>query len=327
MHFAAPGWLFLLILLPVYFIWQHHQQQQARGLPFAASTALQGLGRSFPWAQALSKLLMGLFLVCLIVAVARPQQGKEISHSTQKGIDIMLVLDVSNSMLADDIQPNRLTVAKNVLQEFVTGQQGNRLGVIVFAGLPFTLIPLTTDYALVAESLAEVSPEMIKLQATAIGDALSNAINRLEGSSAQNKVIVLLTDGNEEGGNTDPKAAAVFAHKKGIRVYVIGLGSREGITRYFKDPNTQMTYRIQLKLEEAELQAIAKLSGGLYFRATNQNSLNAIYQQINQMEKTEFEVLKQTVYSERMHWFLLPGLLFFVLALLLQQTRAQVLEA
>ncbi|PKL74655.1 MAG: aerotolerance regulator BatA, partial [Candidatus Melainabacteria bacterium HGW-Melainabacteria-1] len=304
-------------------------------LPFPALSLFEGMRRPKPWLSWLAALCYLLGTGLLIAALARPQLGQEFVRSTQKGIDIMLAVDVSASMLAEDFSPNRLVAAKRVLDTFIARQQGNRLGVVVFSGRSFTLIPLTTDYHLVADSVATIVPEMVKEPGTAIGDSIANALYRLRKQTTPSRVIVLLTDGENTAGDTEPLIAAQMARQQNIRIHVIGMGRPEGVPVPVIDPRTGRKVYLRdsrgnlylSRINEPDLRKIASLTGGLYFRADNENTLTAIYEQINQMEKTEFETRKRTVYSEQMHWFLAPALFCFLLMLLLKWSRGQVLES
>ncbi|MGV3524644.1 MAG: VWA domain-containing protein [Candidatus Sericytochromatia bacterium] len=334
MRLAQPEALWLLLLLPVYLVWRWRQAAH-QGLPYSALSLLQGVGKTRPWSHWLIAGFNLLGVLLLIGALSRPQMGREMVKTTQKGIDIMLAVDTSASMLAEDFKPNRLEAAKKVLENFIVKQQGNRLGMVVFAGRSFTLIPLTSDYGMVTESVKEIHPEMVREAGTAIGDALTNALYRFREDSPTSRVIVLLTDGENTAGDTQPLVAAQMARQKNIRVHVIGIGTPEGVPVpvidprsgrkvYLREPNGELYLS---RINEEDLRKMASMTGGLYFRADSENTLNAIYNQINEMEKTEFETSKRTVYAERMQWLLLPGLLLLVIAGILRALKGQILEA
>lgn len=335
MRFANPEAFLLLLLIPAYLIWRWRSQPRTAGLPFSALSLFSGVRRSLPWLGWLSALCYLLCCVCLVAALARPQYGREQIKTSQKGIDIMLVVDISASMLAKDFSPNRLVAAKRVLDSFINRQQGHRLGVVVFAGKAFTLIPLTTDYSLVADSVREIFPEMVKDPGTAIGDAVSTAVYRLRKQTTPSRVIVLLTDGENTAGATQPIVAAQIARDLNMRIHVIGMGRPEGVPVPVFDPRSGQEVYLRnpdgslylSKINEEDLAKMASMTGGLYFRADNENTLSAIYDQIGRMEKTAFETRKSTVYTERYEIFLLPGMLLLLLSLLLRWTRGQVLEA
>lgn len=335
MRFANPEALWLLLLIPVYLIWQLLLRPRGKGLPFPALSLFAEVKRTQPWLRWLSSLSYLLCVALLILALARPQEGHELTRTTQKGIDIMLVVDVSLSMMAEDFSPNRIEAAKTVLKSFIKRQQGNRLGIVVFSGKSFTLIPLTTDYNLVADSVTTISPDMVKQGGTAIGDALSNAIYRLRKQTTQSRAIILLTDGENTAGDTKPLVAAQIARQMNIRVHTIGVGSTQGVPIPVVDKRTGRRFYLRnpdgsvfrSSMRETELRQIASMTGGLFFRADNENTLTAIYDQINQMEKTEFESSKRIIYSEKMQWFLIPGILLLLLTMLLTWSRGQILEA
>lgn len=335
MRFAQPEAFALLLLIPLYWFWARHQAKLGEGLPFTTLSVLDAIRRPWPWALWSSSLCFLFFYVGVVTALARPQSGREFITTKQKGIDIMLAIDTSASMLAEDFRPDRLSAARRVIDDFIAKQEGNRLGVVVFAGQSFTLIPLTTDYALVREAVKEVHPQIVKEPGTAIGEAIANALYRFKDDNTGSRVIVLLTDGENTAGETQPLIAAQIARQKDIRIHVIGMGKPEGVPVPVVDPQTGRRVYLRdrhgklylSRINEPDLKQIAYRTGGLYFRADNDNKLTAIYEQINQMEKTEFESRKRTVYAEKMALFLWPALGFFLVGILLKQTRAQVLEA
>jgi len=332
MHFASPAAFLLLLLLPVYLLWK--RRQQPLGLPFSALSLFSQVRRAWPWQQWLAKISYLLFFVLLIIALARPQAGREVVSTTQKGIDIMLAFDTSASMLAEDFSPNRLEAARQVTHDFVRQQDGNRVGLVVFAGRAFTLMPLTGDYQLLEDAIETIHEEIVKEPGTAIGDAIANALYRFRDDNTHSRVIVLLTDGENTAGNTQPIVAAQMARQKNITVHVIGMGKPEGAAVPVIDPRTGRRVYLRdargnvylARINEEELKQIASLTGGLYFRADKQEKLTAIYAQIAQMEQSEFETRRTTVYAERMLWFLLPAFLFLLLACVLSWSGQQVLE-
>lgn len=334
MRFANPEAFGLLLLIPIYLAIFVQRQARQKGLPFPSLGLLLQQPRQIPWLYVLRSVCLTLAVICMIAALARPQAGREIQQNTQKGIDIMLVFDISASMLAEDLKPNRFLAAKEVLKKFVSQQQGHRVGVVVFSGKSFTLIPLSTDYHLVQESIEGVFPEMVKEPGTAIGDAISNGIYRLRKQKTPSRVIVLLTDGENTAGNVKPIVAAQMARQLNIRVHTIGIGRPEGVPVPAIDRRTGRKVYLRdtqgnlylSKIDEPELRKIASMTGGLYFRADNENSLQAIYEQINKMEKTAFETHKQTIYSEKFHWFGIPALVFLMIAVFLQFSKAQPLN-
>lgn len=336
MRFAYPYAFVLLLVLPFLFWgWHRWQKRHAKGLPLTHLKELSGLSgfrASFSWGHFAAQVCLFLFWVGFVAALARPQMGQTIERNKVRGVDIILAVDTSLSMLAEDLRPNRLAVAKEVIQKFIRLQAGNRLGVVVFAGQSYTLLPLSTDYAMVSDAVADIAIDMIDKGGTAIGDAIANGVYRFRDDNPKSRVIILLTDGEKTEG-MDPIQAAKVASQRGIKIHTIGLGKREGapipvIDRYTgqrsyaRDPRGNL-YLSKLKGED--LRKISELTGGEFFRADSVDTLEKVYAQINAMEKADFETRTQTLYSEKMHWFLLPALGFLALALLLR-LRSQTLS-
>jgi Ca-activated chloride channel family protein len=263
-------------------------------------------------------------ITLLVFTLARPQTGQAKEIIKGEGIDIVLVLDVSGSMAAEDFQPkNRLEAAKDVIHEFVAGREYDRIGLVVFARQSFTQVPLTLDYDVLLDLLDQIrlGPEMGLEDGTAIGIAIANATNRLKDSTANSKVVILLTDGVNNAGQIDPATAAQIARTLGVRIYTIGAG-RPGNAPYpVQDPIFGKHYvNLPSELDEDSLRQIAEISGGLYFRATDSQALHQIYQRISEMEKTEVEVRRYTRYRELAYFFALPALGFILIEILLTNT-------
>ena len=248
----------------------------------------------------------------LVVALARPQDVERLSHTNTEGIDIMLAIDVSGSMLARDFKPDRITAAKEVAGSFIADRYGDRIGLVAFAGEAFTQSPLTTDQSTLQTLLARIRSGLIE-DGTAIGNGLATAINRLRESDAKSKVIILLTDGVNNQGQIAPMTAAEIAKAQGIRVYTIGVGT-EGMAPYPAiDMFGNLTFVNQkVEIDEKVLKAISDMTGGRYFRATDKEKLKAVYDEINQLEKSKIEVMKHISYHELfLTWALAAlGLLF-----------------
>ena len=325
MRFAYPYVFVLLAVLPLFFWWLKRQQKRhQQGLPLTHLHTLSEALKPGLFNGGILRLLMYacflLFWLGFVAALARPQMGQTIERQKVRGVDIILAVDTSLSMLAEDLQPNRLEVAKEVIQKFIRLQQGNRLGVVVFAGQSYTLLPLSTDYAMVSDAVSEIAIDMIDKGGTAIGDAITNGVYRFRNDNPKSRVIILLTDGEKTEG-MDPIDAAKVASQRGIKIHTIGLGKREGapipvIDRYTgrrtyaRDADGNL-YLSQLKGED--LKKISQLTGGQFFRADSVDTLEKVYAQINAMEKADFETRTQTLYREYMHWFLLPALGFLLL--------------
>lgn len=255
----------------------------------------------------------------MIIALARPRTAEHNSNTLTEGIDIVLALDISGSMLARDFQPDRLEAAKQMAGEFIANRSGDRIGLAVFAGEAFTQSPLTTDYATLQTLLARLRSGIIE-DGTAIGNGLATAINRLRESEAKSKVIILLTDGVNNRGQIAPLMAAEIAREQGIRVYTIGVGTRGEAPYPAYDMFGKLTFvRQKVEIDEKTLQKMADLTGGRYFRATDNEALRAIYDEINRLEKSKVEVMEFTTYTEMFLAPLLLALLLLVVEFLLQR--------
>ena len=300
MHFASPYYLWLLTLLvPMigYYVWRTLQGgasiqiSSVAGVVRAPRTVRYYL-RHLPFA------LRAAAFALLVVALARPQDVEQNVRTNTEGIDIMLAIDVSGSMLARDFKPDRITAAKEVAGSFIADRYGDRIGLVAFAGEAFTQSPLTTDQSTLQTLLARIRSGLIE-DGTAIGNGLATAINRLRESEAKSKVIILLTDGVNNRGEIAPLTAAEIAKAQGIRVYTIGVGT-EGMAPY---PAIDMFGNItfvnqKVEIDEKTLTAISDMTGGKYFRATDKAKLKAIYDEINQLEKSKVEVTEHVSYHE-----------------------------
>ena len=309
MHFASPYYLWLLTLLvPMigYYVWRTLQGgasiqiSSVAGVVRAPRTVRYYL-RHLPFA------LRAAAFALLVVALARPQDVEQNVRTNTEGIDIMLAIDVSGSMLARDFKPDRITAAKEVAGSFIADRYGDRIGLVAFAGEAFTQSPLTTDQSTLQTLLARIRSGLIE-DGTAIGNGLATAINRLRESDAKSKVIILLTDGVNNQGQIAPMTAAEIAKAQGIRVYTIGVGT-EGMAPY---PAIDTFVNQKVEIDEKVLKAISDMTGGRYFRATDKEKLKAVYDEINQLEKSKIEVMEHISYHELfLTWALAAlGLLF-----------------
>jgi Ca-activated chloride channel family protein len=262
-----------------------------------------------------------LAVALFITAFARPRSGTEVREITSKGVDIMLCLDISSSMQAEDFKPhNRLYVAKEEIKKFINKRVNDRIGLVVFARYSFTQCPLTVDYGVLLKFVDQVDFGLIE-DGTAIGMALANAVNRLRESDAESKVIVLLTDGDNNAGEIDPPTAANLAAAFDIKIYTIGAGKSGNAMFPYQDPIFGKRYVYQpTRIDEAALKDIAERTGGRYFRARSGEELEEIYSLIDKLEKTEIKVSTHTQYKELFHWFIYAGLALLVLELLLGNT-------
>lgn len=319
--------LFLLLIPLLIALFWYVEKRKGEGA-FSYSS-LRRLRFSPPsWRVRLFPLLRWgriIALLLIILALARPVSGVKRSKVTGEGVDIILAIDVSTSMLAEDFsvegkRQNRLYVVKQVVEGFIKGRTPDRIGIVVFAGRPYTLSPLTWDHDWLLTQLEEVEIGMIE-DGTAIGSALTTAINRLRDSDAKSKVVILLTDGRNNAGNVPPETAADAAKALGIKVYTIGAGSKGPVPYPVKDAFGNLFYsQIQIDIDEELLKGIADVTGGKYFRATDTASLRRIYEEIDEMEKTRIEMEYYFEYNELYTYFLLPATAILFLEAILRNT-------
>lgn len=313
-EFASPYFLYILIIIPLLVVWyiflgRKHQAY----VKFTDTSFFTGLPRS--WKVYVRHVLFALemcALALLIVALARPQSSSKNQKINVEGIDIVLTMDISSSMLAQDLKPDRLEAAKNVAADFVKGRPGDRIGLVVFASETFTQVPLTTDHSMLLNMLKDMKCGMLE-DGTAIGDGLASSVSRLKDSEAISKVVILLTDGDNNAGSVDPATAAEMAKIFGIRVYTIGAGTRGTAPYPVQTPFGGIQYQqIPVNINEPLLQQIADETGGKYYRATSNEKLQQIYDEIDQLERSKIEINEFT----RVHEEFLP-LVIWSLALLL----------
>ncbi len=321
-EFANPEFLGLLALLPIIILW--HIFTRKKDTAKLTFSNINGLVNSSFLAKLkpLLYLLRLLALVALIIALARPR-NKEVTTKTKsnKGIDIVMAIDVSASMLAKDLKPNRLEALKKVAGDFVTKRPNDRIGIVVYAGESFTQTPITSDKRIVKNTIRRLKWGQLD-GGTAIGMGLGSAVNRLKDSKAKSKVIILLTDGVNNLGSINPKTATELAKSIGIKVYTIGLGTN-GTAQMpvAKGMDGKLIYRsVPVEIDENLLKYIAKETEGKYFRATNNSKLSKIYNEINKLEKTEIEEFKYTNFEEMYRPFVLLAGFLVLLEMLLRFT-------
>ena len=314
MRFANPYLLWLLVLLaPMIAYYIYRTLQGGAAIRISTIEGVRRAPRTLRyWLRHAPFVLRCAAFVLLVVALARPQDVEQNVRTNTEGIDIMLAIDVSGSMLARDFKPDRITAAKEVAGSFIADRYGDRIGLVAFAGEAFTQSPLTTDQSTLQTLLARIRSGLIE-DGTAIGNGLATAINRLRESDAKSKVIILLTDGVNNQGQIAPMTAAEIAKAQGIRVYTIGVGT-EGMAPYPAiDMFGNLTFVNQkVEIDEKVLKAISDMTGGRYFRATDKEKLKAVYDEINQLEKSKIEVMEHISYHELfLTWALAAlGLLF-----------------
>ncbi len=320
-RFANPEFLWLLASLPflLYAFWR----RRARIITEVQFSSLKPFERSPKSVrERLRHLPLGLRIfgiTALIVALARPQSISSRENITTEGIDIVLVLDISGSMLAEDFTPNRFEAAKQVAAEFVDGRTNDRIGLVIFSGESFTQCPLTTDYPVLKNLIKEVKSGMI-VDGTAIGLALANGVNRLKDSKSKSKVMILLTDGVNNKGEIDPLTAAKIASTYNVRVYTVGVGAQGQAPYPFQTPFGIRRGMVPVDIDEKTMTAIAEMTGGKYYRATDNRKLKAIYHEIDQLEKTKIEVTAYKRYAELFPKWLYAGLMLVCLEVGLGKT-------
>mgnify|MGYP001497177143 FL=1 len=306
--FNNPEFLWLLILLPFFFFWSYNfNKLKSSSLKISS---IKGFNYKSIKIKILPILdvLRYIAIIMLIVAISRPQIiDVSTQTKTSKGIDIVIAVDISSSMLAQDLKPNRLDALKSVAKEFINDRVSDRIGIVVYAGESYTKTPVTSDKAVIVRSLDEIKFDGIIEDGTAIGMGLATAVNRLKDSKAKSKVIILLTDGVNNAGFIDPNTAADLALSFGIKTYTIGLGSNgNALAPIAINPNGTFRFGLtKVEIDEKLLESIAKQTGGLYFRATDNEKLKDIYQEINKLEKTEVEEFKYSNAQEMYRVFVL----------------------
>ena len=324
MHFADSKLLLLLLVIPPLVVLHVRRTRRGQGsLQFASTFALEGIRHS--WSVWFRHILFGagmLGLALSIVALARPQQGNQVEEITTEGVDIVIALDASGSMAAEDFEPNnRFFVAKRVAGQFIEALRHDRVGLVVFAAKAFTLCPLTLDYGVLLNALNNTELGTIE-DGTAIGNALATCLNRLRESKAKSKVIILVTDGVNNRGEVQPIDAAEMAKSLAVKIYTIGVGTT-GTARFpINDPVYGKSYAdLQVEIDENSLKQIAAITQGLYYRATDRPALEKIFADIARLEKTKIQVKTYTHYNERFPDFLFPAIFLIFIGTLASFTR------
>ena len=321
MTFNNPEYLFfLLVLIPVVFWYIKEMHHSDASLQISSHRNLQMKQKTLKIKLLhVPFVLRCLAITMVVIALARPQASNSWRTESTEGIDIMLTLDISGTMMAEDLKPNRLEASKVVASEFILSRPNDNIGLVVFAGESFTQCPLTTDHAVLINLFNGVNYGLIE-DGTAIGLGLANAVNRIKDSKARSKVIILLTDGSNNRGDIAPITAAEIAPSFGIRVYAIGVGSYGKVNIPVQTPMGLQYQLMDSEFDEKSLQNIATMTGGQYFRATNNNKLRSIYQEIDQMEKTKIDVREYNKKNEEFYIFAIVALLLLVAEVLLRNT-------
>jgi Ca-activated chloride channel family protein len=312
--FAYPWVLYFLIIVPLMILWSWFKGKQKQpSITYSSLNIFRDI--AFSWRERfrhIPVILRALAVALLIVALARPQNFSSGENIYTEGIDIAMVLDISGSMLAEDLKPNRIEAAKNVIRDFIKGRTSDRIGLVIFARDSFTQCPLTIDYSVLLNLLSQVKMGMIE-DGTAIGNAIANGVNRLKDSKSKSKIIILLTDGVNNSGEVDPVFAAQIAKTFGIRIYTIGVGTQGEAPYPVQTPFGTRYQMIPVEIDESVLKQIASITGGEYFRATDNRTLKDIYDKIDKLEKSRVEITSYTNAKELFYPWLGAGLLLLVL--------------
>ncbi|MEJ2615783.1 MAG: VWA domain-containing protein [Ignavibacteriaceae bacterium] len=312
--FAYPWVLYFLIIVPLMVVWYWFKGKQKQpSITYSSLSIFKSI--AFSWRERLRHIpiiLRALAVALLIVALARPQNFSSGENIYTEGIDIAMVLDISGSMLAEDLKPNRIEAAKNVIKDFIEGRTSDRIGLVIFARDSFTQCPLTIDYSVLLNLLSQVKSGMIE-DGTAIGNAIANGVNRLKDSKSKSKIIILLTDGVNNSGEVDPVFAAQIARTYGIRIYTIGVGTKGEAPYPVQTPFGTRYQMIPVEIDEAVLKQISEITGGEYFRATDNKTLKAIYDKIDKLEKSKVEITSYRNAKELFYPWLGAGLFLLVL--------------
>ena len=321
--FANPEFFWLLLLLPLMLLWYWFWNKKSQAnVTFSTTIAFK---KTKSWSDALYHLLFVLRMIAIaliVVALARPQTHSENAKTKiTDGIDIVMAIDVSASMLSQDLKPNRFEALKKVASQFVKDRPNDRIGLVIYAGESYTKTPVTTDKSIILNALSEITYGQIE-DGTAIGMGLATAVNRLKESKAKSRVIILLTDGVNNTGFIDPQTAAELAAEYGIKVYTVGIGTNGmALSPYALNADGSIIYRMQqVDIDEPLMKKIAQVTKGRYFRATNNQKLQQIYDEINQMETTKIEEFKYTEVDEKFRWWVLVAGVLLLLEFGLKHT-------
>jgi len=318
--FAQPAFFALLILLPLMIWWYLRKTRPGSGALIVSSVKNFGATRS--WKNTFRHvpfILRLLMTVCIIIALARPQIGYDEQKINGEGIDIVLCLDISGSMLAQDFTPNRMEAAKNVASDFIDNRPADRIGLVIFSGESFTMCPLTSDRNVLKSQLYNVHSGLLE-DGTAIGSGLATGVDRLRASQSKSKVIILLTDGENNGGLIDPNTAKEIAKSVGVRVYTIGVGTEGFAPMPVQTAGGIVMQKEKVSIDEKLLTQIANETGGKYFRATDNESLKNIYTEIDKLEKSKVEITALKRYNEQFFPFALIAAALLLLELILRFT-------
>jgi len=321
--FANPQFFWLLLVLPLMVAWYMYWNKKSK--PNVTLSSTIAFRKISSWKDYLYHSLFALRLLAvalITIALARPQTHSENAQTKiTDGIDIVMAIDVSSSMLSQDLKPNRFEALKKVASQFVKDRPNDRIGLVVYAGESYTKTPVTTDKSIILNSLAELTYGQVE-DGTAIGMGLATAVNRLKESKAKSRVIILLTDGVNNTGVIDPLIAAELAAEYGIKVYTVGIGTNGmALSPYALNPDGSIMYRmLQVEIDESLMKKIAQITHGLYFRATNNQKLQQIYDEINKLETSKIEEFKYTEVDEKFRLLVIIATILLLLEFLLKHT-------
>ncbi len=321
--FAHPQFFWLLLIIPLMIAWYWFSNKKS--LPNLTLSSIIAFRRVNSWTDYLYHSLFSLRIIAvalLIIALARPQTHSENAQTKiTEGIDIVMAIDVSASMLSQDLKPNRFEALKKVASQFVKDRTNDRIGLVIYAGESYTKTPVTTDKGIILNALSELTYGQIE-DGTAIGMGLATAVNRLKESKAKSRVIILMTDGVNNTGFIDPQTAAELAAEYGIKVYTVGIGTNGmALSPYALNPDGSIMYRmLQVEIDEPLMKKIAQVTNGRYFRATNNQKLQQIYDEINQLETTKIEEFKYTEVDEKFRILAFAAIVLLLLEFTLKHT-------
>ena len=324
LEFLNPEYFIFLVIIPIIIVWNYFNSDKlTNSIKFSNSEAFGESGNFYSKLKSILKYLRLISIILIVTALARPQVIDTSTRvKTNSGIDIIMAIDVSASMLAKDLKPNRLDALKNVAEEFIKNRISDRIGLVEYAGESYTKTPLTTDKSVTLRSLKDIKYNNIIEGGTAIGMGLATSVNRIKDSKAKSKVIILLTDGVNNAGFIDPMTAAELAIEFQIKIYSIGLGTNGlALSPVGIDSRGKFNYaNVQVEIDEKLLTQISEMTGGKYFRATDNDRLKEIYSDIDELEKTEIEEFKYYSVDEKYRYFLLPAIILIAFEIIMKLT-------
>ena len=324
LEFLNPEYFIFLVIIPIIIVWNYFNSDKlTNSIKFSNSEAFGESGNFYSKLKSILKYLRLISIILIVTALSRPQVIDTSTRvKTNSGIDIIMAIDVSASMLAKDLKPNRLDALKNVAEEFIKNRISDRIGLVEYAGESYTKTPLTTDKSVTLRSLKDIKYNNIIEGGTAIGMGLATSVNRIKDSKAKSKVIILLTDGVNNAGFIDPMTSAELATEFQIKIYSIGLGTNGlALSPVGIDSRGKFNYaNVQVEIDEKLLTQISEMTGGKYFRATDNDRLKEIYSDIDELEKTEIEEFKYYSVDEKYRYFLLPAIILIAFEMIMKLT-------